>query len=149
MPNLATRAGLGFLAAAVSVLIFHQAMWELLHILALPGLGMPAPYPTDPIPPLGVPRILNLCFWGGLYGVVFGLAYPKLTPPPWLSGLLLGFIAATVGLLLVPAIKGLPLNGAAVPLNWLRSFLINGCWGLGLGIIFPLMLRRPARLAPG
>jgi hypothetical protein len=146
MQTPATRAVLGFIAAAISVLTFHQAMWEALHLLALPGMGMPAPYPTDPIAPFGVPRILNLCFWGGLYGIVFALVLPRLSAPMWLSGLILGIIAALVGLLVVPAIKGLPV-GAGFPLNWVRSLLINGFWGLGVGIILPLLMRRQPRLA--
>ena len=134
----ARRALLGFIAAVISVLIFHQAMWEALHLLALPGMGMPPAYPTDPIPPLGVPRIVNLCFWGGLYGIVFGLVLPRLTPPAWVCGLGLGIIAALVGLLIVPAIKGLPV-GPGWPLGWVRSFLINGFWGIGTGLILPLL----------
>ena len=56
------RALLGFAAAVVSVLTFHQGMWALLHAA---GLMPPAPYPTDPVPPFGVPRIANFCFWAG------------------------------------------------------------------------------------
>jgi hypothetical protein len=145
MQSPAARAFFGFIAAAISVLIFHQAMWEALHLLALPGMGMPPPYPTDPIAPLGVPRILDLCFWGGLYGIVFGLALPKLTAPLWLCGLVLGIIAALVGLFVVPAIKGLPV-GSGWPLGFLRSFLINGFWGIGVGLILPLLLRSQPRL---
>ena len=140
------RAVFGFIAASLSVLIFHQAMWEALHLLALPGLGMPAPYPIEPTAPLGVPRILSLCFWGGLYGIVFGLVLPRLTAPLWLCGLGLGIIAALVGLLVVPAIKGLPIGGGWVVLNWVRSFLINGSWGIGVGLILPLLLRRAPKL---
>ncbi|HEY4173875.1 MAG TPA: hypothetical protein VGM42_12675 [Rhodopila sp.] len=147
MGTPATRALLGFIAAAISVLTFHQAMWEALHVLNLPGLGMPPAYPTRPVPPLGVPLILDLCFWGGLYGIVFGLLLPRMTAPLWLCGLVLGIIAALVGLLVVPAIKGLPIGAGWMPLNWLRSFLINGFWGIGVGIILPLMLRRQPRLA--
>jgi hypothetical protein len=88
-----TRALLGFVAAAISVLTFHQAMWALLHVLNLPGLGKPPPYPISPVPPWGVPRIIDLAFWGGLYGILFGLALPRLPPPYWLDGLLLGVIA--------------------------------------------------------
>jgi hypothetical protein len=142
MPTALTRAILGFVAAAISVLTFHQAMWEALHVLALPGLAMPAPYPTDPIAPLGIPRILNLCFWGGLYGIAFGLVLPRLTAPIWMWGFGMGVIAALVGLLLVPAIKGHPVGAGWVPLSWVRSLLINGFWGLGTGIILSLMLRR-------
>ena len=147
MQTPAMRALLGFIAAAISVLTFHQAMWEALHVLALPGLGMPSAYPTTPIPPYGVPQILNLCFWGGLYGIVFGLLLPRLTAPLWLCGLGLGIVAALVGILLVPAIKGLPVGAGWVPLNWVRSFLINGFWGIGVGIILPLMVRRRPRFA--
>lgn len=147
MPTPATRALFGFLAAALSVLIFHAAMWEALHVLNLPGLGMPPPYPTTPVPPLGIPRIVDLCFWGGLYGLVFGLLLPQLRPPLWLCGLLLGIIAAVVGMFVVPTVKGLPITNAWVPLNWVRSLLINGCWGIGVGLILPLLMRRMPRLA--
>jgi hypothetical protein len=144
----AMRAFLGFIAAALSVLTFHQAMWEALHLLALPGLGMPPAYPVDPIAPFGIPRIANLCFWGGLYGIVFGLLLPRLTVPLWLAGLALGIVAALVGLLIVPAIKGLPIGAGWVMANWVRSLLINGFWGIGVGLILPLMRRRQApRLA--
>jgi hypothetical protein len=57
------RALLGYAAAVVSVLPFHQGMWALLHVA---GLIPPAPYPTGPVPPLGVPRVANFAFWGGL-----------------------------------------------------------------------------------
>ena len=147
MSTPAMRALYGFIAAAISVLTFHQGMWEALHVLAVPGLTMPPPYPTDPIPPLAIPRIINLCFWGGLYGAVFGLVLPRLTAPLWLCGLVLGIIAALVGLFVVPAIKGLPIAGGWVLLNWVRSFLINGFWGIGVGLILPLLVVRRSRLA--
>ena len=97
MRDSGTRAIFGFVAAAISVLTFHQAMWAFLHLLNLPGMGMPPPYPTAPVPPWGVPRIVDLAFWGGLYGILFGLALPRLRPPYWLDGLVLGIIAALVG----------------------------------------------------
>jgi len=149
----AGRAVLGFAAAVVAVLTFHQGMWAALHLLNLPGLGMPPPYPVGGVPPWGVPRIINLCFWGGLYGAVFGLLFPRFTWPGWLCGLITGFIAALVGLIVVPALKGLPIGAGWVPLSWVRSFLINGSWGVGLGLVFSLFIhlsrphRRPIRIA--
>ncbi len=145
MYSPAKRAAMGFLAAAIAVLTFHQGMWELLHLAAIPGMGMPVWFPMDPVPPLGVPKLLSLCFWGGLYGVVFGLLMPKFTLPLWLCGLITGFVAVLVGLFIVPTIKGLPVGGGWVMLSWLRSFVINGCWGIGLGLILPFLLpTRPA-----
>lgn len=141
MTGLATRAVIGFAAAVLAVLIFHQGVWSVLHVLNLPGMGMPAPYPMDPVGPLAVPRIINLCFWGGLYGIAFGLLYPRMTIPSWVAGVLFGLLAALVGLFVVPAIKGLAVGGGWEALRWLRSFLINGAWGLGLGLIFPPLYR--------
>jgi hypothetical protein len=135
------RAGLGFVAAALAVLTFHQGMWALLHVLDLPGLAMPPPYPMRPVPPLGVPEIFNLCFWGGLYGLAFGLLAPKLPRPLWLCGLATGIIAVLVGMFVVAGLKGEPVGGGWVALNWLRSLLINGCWGVGLGLIYPVLAR--------
>ena len=142
MPSPPMRALLRFIAAVISVLIFHQGMWAALHTLALPGLAMPPPYPIDPIPPWGIPRIINLCFWGGLYGIVFGLMLPRLTAPLWLCGLGLGVIAALVGILVVPAVKGLPIGSGWILLNWVRSLLINGFWGIGVGLILPQLTAR-------
>jgi len=79
--------------------------------------------------------------------IVFGLLLPRFTAPLWLCGLILGIIAALVGLLLVPAIKGLPIGAGWVVLSWVRSLLINGCWGLGVGLILPLFPMRSMRLA--
>lgn len=140
--SLPARAILGFVAAAIAVLTFHQGMWALLHVLNLPGLGMPAPYPMRPIPPFGVPAVFNLCFWGGLYGVVFAVLSPRFTWPMWLCGLITGVIAALVGMFVVAGIKGAPIGGGWVLLNWVRSILINGSFGVGLGLIFPLLARK-------
>jgi hypothetical protein len=145
--NASARAVLGFIAAAISVLIFHQGMWAAPHALNLPGLGMPPPFPTRPIPPFGVPQIVDLCFWGGLYGIVFGLLLPGLPRPLWVSGLVMGLIAALVGMFVVPAIKGLPVGNGWLLMNWVRSFLINGFWGIGLGIILPLLMAGTGRRA--
>jgi len=133
------RAFLGFVAAAISVLTFHQGMWALLYALG----SMPRPpYPINPMPPFGVPLIVDLCFWGGLYGAVFGLLRPRFTWPLWLSGLIMGIIAALVGMFIVAPIKGMPMAAGWKVGGMVNSFLINGCWGLGVGLILPLLLPR-------
>ncbi len=162
-PGSAVRAFFGFLAGALSVLTFHQAMWKALHLLDLPGLGLPTAYPTDPLIPYGLPRIINFCFWGGVYELVFGLMLPLSRAPLWLSGLVFGLASALIALVLVPLIKryqpgaawsslktdtmmltiihtyGLPISGSYwPPLTWIRSLIINGCWGLGTGVILEL-----------
>jgi hypothetical protein len=139
MPSALMRVFLGFIAGAIAVLTFHQGMVAALHAA---GWVQFAPYPTAPVPPFGVPRIADLCFWGGLYGAAFGLAMPRFTWPAWLNGLILGVIAALVGMFVVAPLKGLPIAGGWVPANMLRSLMINGFWGLGVGIILPLLMPR-------
>ena len=143
-PSPAARAALGGLAAALSVVIFHQGMVAALHA---GGLLANAPYNLAPYGPLRVPYLADLCFWGGLYGVLFGLALPRLPRPLWLSGLGLGLLAATVGWFVVAPLKGLPLAAGWQPAAMLRSVAINGAWGIGVGLIAPLLLARRHRLA--
>lgn len=146
MPKQVTRTLYGIIAAVIAVLVFHQGMWELLHLMGL----MPPPYPTDGVPPFGVPRIIDLCFWGGVWGALFGAILPGLpaSVPMWILGLGLGIAAALVGLFIVPMIKGLPMAGGWAAMAFVRSFLINGCWGIGVGLILPILMRKaPLRIA--
>ena len=139
MPGAPTRAFLGFIAAAIAVLTFHQGMIAALHAL---GWASFTPYRTTAVPPFGVPAIVSNCFWGGLYGALFGLALPRFTWPTWLCGLTLGLIAVLVGWFVVAPLKGGPVGGGWVPANMARSIAINGFWGLGVGIILPLLMPR-------
>jgi hypothetical protein len=133
------RAFLGFVAGAISVLTFHQGMWALLYAIG----SMPRPpYPTNPVAPFSVPLIVDLCFWGGLYGVVFGLLRPRFTLPLWLGGLVMGIIAALVSMFIVAPIKGMPIANGWMVWPIARSFLINGCWGVGVSVILPLLMPR-------
>ena len=134
------RAGLGFLAAASSVLVFHQGMWIILYAI---GVMPRPPFPVNPIPPLGIPQIVNLCFWGGLYGLVYGLVAPRLAGKPWLLlGIGLGLCAVFVSWFVVAPIKNLPIATGWVPLRMLISLLVNGAWGIGTVLIFSLLLAR-------
>jgi len=139
MPSAQMRAFLGFVAAAIAVLTFHQGIVALLHELGWIPFG---PYRTTPVPPFNVPVIVSLCFWGGMYGAVFGLLLPRFSWPTWLCGLLLGVLAAAVGLFIVAPLKGLPIAGGWVPMIILRSLVINGFWGIGVGVILPLLMPR-------
>jgi hypothetical protein len=139
MPSAAMRGFLGFVAAAIAVLTFHQGMVALLHAV---GLAPLPPFRTTPVPPLGVPLIADLCFWGGLYGVVFGVLAPRFTLPLWVCGLIMGVVAALVGMFIVASIKHNPIANGWQPWPITRSLLINGSWGLGVGLILPLLMPR-------
>jgi hypothetical protein len=139
MPTGSDRVSFGMIAAVLSVLIFHQGMWELLHFLRL----MPPSYPIDPVGWFGIPRIYDICLWSALWGAAFGLLERRMSRvcPMWALGLALGCLSALDALFVVPAIKGLPLAGGWEELAFIRAFLIHGFWGLGVGLIFPLLVR--------
>jgi hypothetical protein len=141
MPSTRMRAFLGFIAGAIAVLTFHQGMIAALHALS-PDWVRFMPYRTTPVPPFGVPVLVSNCFWGGLWGAGFGVLQPRFTLPTWLCGLLLGCVAVLAGWFIVAPVKGQPVAGGWVPLNMLRSVLINGFWGLGVGLILPLLMPR-------
>ena len=136
------RAVLGFVAAVIAVLVFHQGAWALLHLAGL----MPPPYPMGPVPPWGVPQTIDFCFWGGLYGAVYGLVLPKLQMPGWVSGLLLGVIATLVLWFIVAPIKGRPIAFGWAWQSMLVVLAIHAVWGIGVGLVLPLLqFRAPQR----
>lgn len=118
---------LGFAAGFLAVLLFHQPV---IGILRTAGLGGNATYSLAPVPPLGVPRVISLAFWGGVWGMVFALLRP------YLPGRRAGFLLA--GLVfgaLAPTAFGWFVLGSGVPAIWWRGPVINGSWGLGTAIL--------------
>lgn len=128
---------IGFIAGALGVLIFHQiAGWFISGRIPWSN--------WNPIPPFGVPGIVNSAFWGGLWGIVFALVasrFPK-GVAFFFAAALFGAIGPTlVSWFVVPLIKGGVLGPRGV---WYNGPLINGAWGLGTGV-FLVLLRRMAR----
>jgi hypothetical protein len=89
-----------------------------------------------------VPLTISFCFWGGLYGLVYGLLLPRLTMPPWLSGLVLGVIAALVLWFVVAPIKRRPLANGWVASTMLVVLTIHVVWGIGVGLIMQVATAR-------
>ena len=82
-----------FLAGFFSTLIFHQGLLAILHAA---GASPRAAYALVPVPPLGVPAVLSLAFWGGLWGILLWLVIAGVEGPRyWLLALL--FVALALG----------------------------------------------------
>ena len=138
----------GFIAGALSVVIFHQGSVFLLHyigndipaVVAVFGKAA-APFNMAPTKPLGVPAIASQCFWGGVWGVVLAFILSRRLFPALAFGAIFGALALTVvALTLVPYLKGLPGWNGNIP--W-RGLLFNGAWGFGAALLLlkPLSLR--------
>jgi hypothetical protein len=145
MQGAAGRIVLGFIAAAISVVLVHESIILLLTKLeVIHG----SPWGMDGIPPWGVPRLLNNIFWGGLWGVLFALVYEWIPGGmAWLKGLIFGiFIVVISNWILLPLIKGRVfgqanqvLFGGWNPQRMLIVLSIVGGFGLALGIIYRLL----------
>lgn len=129
-----------FIAGALAVLVFHQSALGLLHLV---GLTTRTPFVLGPVPPLGVPQLLSLMFWGGVWGLVLlALLRPLGDARCWLRGLVLGALGPTlVSWFVVAPLKGLPLAGGWQPAAMATGLIVNAAWGLGLVVLLRLAQR--------
>jgi len=126
-----------FAAGFVATLVFHQGLFALFHAAGM--VPVPA-FNFAPVPPLGVPAVLSLAFFGGLWGwPVAWFIRNDAGARYWLKALLLGAIGPTlVAMLLVFPLKGLAVNPKIV----VGGLLLNGVWGLGVAVCMRLMGER-------
>ena len=145
----ALRLLLGFVAAFFATLIFHQIGVELCHLI---GLTPNTPYNfTTKVPPFGIPQVISLAFWGGVWGIVFVLVERWIARSPggyWVGAIIFGAIYPTVfSWLVVAPLKGLPLGyGFHFP-GLLVGPIVNGLWGLGTAVFLRLLVSRRAQSA--
>ena len=66
MRDWTRTAIVGFVAGALSVLIFHQLGFWISNEL---GYTRATLYSMRGVPPWGVPTIVSSAFWGGLWGI--------------------------------------------------------------------------------
>jgi hypothetical protein len=140
MESAATRACLGFSAGAIAALVFHQGLAEIFDRI---GIGRHAAFRLVATWPFGVPAVVSLSFWGAMYGVVFALLMPRFHRPFWQVGVAMGLLAGCVTLFVVLPLKGAPVahGGALWPMA--RTLILTMSWGLGAGLILPLLQPRP------
>jgi hypothetical protein len=147
-PSGSRNVVLGFIAAAIAVVIVHQGI-----ILALTQAGLikGTPWSMAPIPPFGVPQILNSIFWGGLWGVLYALINDRLPGGvAWLKGLIYGLLIVVFSnWLILPFIKGIVLGqknqaffAGGDPQRLLAGVLILGGFGIATALIYQALANR-------
>lgn len=135
-------ASIAFIAGFLSVLIFHQPMLIILKAIALAPEKLSA-YPMASTTPFGIPRVLSLAFWGGIWGIALAVAVTWTRGfGYWLSGLIIGALGPSlVNWFVVQPLKGEPIAGGwAIP-GVLTALLVNAAWGLGTVFLLRLLGR--------
>lgn len=129
-----------FIAGILATLVFHQGLVAILHAV---GLVPFAAWNMAPTEPLGVPSVLSLAFWGGIWGIVLWLLIRRSRGTRrWLLALAIGAIGPTaVALLVVFPLKGISVSLAMVPFG----LLLNGAWGVGTLLLLVGMRRAGMR----
>ena len=135
--NLPRWVVVGFVAGFVSVVVFHQGAAGLLHAL---GLTPRAPYSLQPTQPLGVPVLLSISFWGGVWGALLAATFARLQGARLVvAATLFGAIFPTlVAWFIVAPLKGNPVAGGFNPAAMMIGPIVNGAWGLGTGLALAL-----------
>jgi hypothetical protein len=128
----------GFVAGFLAVPFGHQVMNFVLYLLIE---GRSFPWDMRPNPDaFGLPRMLNVAFWGGVWGMLWALLSPLMPRgfTHYVLGALFGAVCATLaGAYLVTAMKGLP----PTRISWI-GFLLNGAWGLTAAFLFDKLRER-------
>lgn len=129
-----------FIGGFLATLIFHQGVWALLHLAA----AVPPPFNMAPTQPFGVPKVISLAFWGGVWGLpIWWLIRHSHGPKFWLKAAAFGALGPSLVALAIVV----PLKGGAFMAGWNPKFLVgalilNAAWGIGLALYMKLTAKR-------
>jgi len=130
-----------FVAGFIATLAFHQGLLGLLYVA---GISPRAPFNLAATEPLGIPQVVSLAFWGGVWAVALGPVLKRfLGARWWLGWTLAGALGPTlVALFIVFPLKGMPMAGGWDSNLIVAALLLNGAWGLGCAVLLRLMNSR-------
>ena len=115
-----------FLAGFLSTLVFHQGAAHLGYVM---GVLPNAAYNLAPTAPWGVPSILSIAFFGGIWGMIIWRIVRRFQGSMvWiLSFILGGFMLTSIFVTVVAPLKQIEPS----IMSFTIGFVLNGVWGLG------------------
>ncbi len=122
-----------FFSGFLATLLFHQTLFGVLYVA---GIAPVPPYNLAPVAPLGIPAVLSLSFFGGLWGVVLWAIISRFEAAKyWALAVLVGAVGPTaVAMLLVFPMKGIDVSAP----TWVAGLILNGFWGFGTALLMKL-----------
>ncbi len=143
--NYWTRVLFGFIAGFLATLVFHQlTLWLLWGV----GLTPLRPFSTVATKPFGLPAVLSLALWGGVWGILFSFVERRFPAQwkYWATAFVLGAVfPSAVALLVVLPLKGHPAGGGWQSSIVFTALLVNGAWGIGTGLLLKVLSNRFGR----
>jgi len=130
-----------FVAGFLSTLLFHQGLLALLHAS---GASPRRAYSMQKVPPIGVPSVVSLAFWGGVWGILLWLVLTRLVGSSlyWVAAIAFGAILPSiVALFVVMPLKGMPMGGGGNPKLIVGALILNAAWGLGVALLMRFLWR--------
>lgn len=131
-----------FGAGALAVPLFHQVLLLILNAI---GWVDRRPFTLSPTEPFGIPQVVSLSFWGGVWGIVLGFVLARIHERAkyWAVALIFGAVAPTlVAIAVVAPLKGQPV--VLDPKMILIGLLVNGAWGIGTAALYTAIGREPS-----
>ena len=128
-----------FIGGFVATLIFHQGLYTLIYLADPTGLSVP--FNMAATSPLGIPSVLSLAFWGGVWGIpIWWLIRNAASAQYWIRAAVLGAIGpSALALLVIFPMKGLEVNAKIV----VGALILNAAWGIGLALFMRLAKAKP------
>ncbi|MCK5859941.1 MAG: hypothetical protein KAG72_11395 [Abyssibacter sp.] len=137
-----------FIGGFVATLVCHQGVYTLFYMA---GAALPAPpFNMAATAPLGIPAVISLAFWGGIWGLpIWWMLRNAHGAGYWLRALILGAVLpSAVALFIVFPIKGMAFAAGWNPQVIIGALILNGAWGLGVAL-FMCLANRPAGAPAG
>lgn len=130
-----------FIAGFLSTLVFHQGLFWILYQA---GALSRAPWSMAPVPPFGIPAVISLAFWGGLWGIALWLLIRRASGGRrWALAIGLGaLLPSLVALAIVFPLKGGAFFAGGDLKILFGALLLNGAWGFGVALFMKVMYRR-------
>ena len=130
-----------FAAGFFSTLIFHQGVYTFFY---LGDSSLAAPFNMAATDPIGIPAVISLALWGGVWGVgIWWTIRAVVGKKHWGLAALFGALGPSmIAMLIVFPMKDLPVDAK----TWVGALILNAAWGLGLALIMRFIHRRDSTL---
>jgi len=131
------RVLLAFVAGFLATLIFHQPVLAALHAA---GIAPKPAYNFAPVPPLGVPSVISLAFWGGVWGIIMIAAIAKVRAFYLVATIFGAVLPTLVAAFVIAPLRHMPLPTGSPAKLLAFGLIVNGAWGLGTALLYRLFM---------